>query len=939
MRTAIQELGYTHPTDIQRKVIPRALDASQNNFLVCAPTGSGKTEAAFFPVLNSILSEEEDTKRSRKGFKVLYIAPLRALNRDILVRMLPLLSKKLSLRVSVRNSDTSSSKRRKQAKDPPDILVTTPETFQILFCGKLLRRNLKTVKWVIIDEFHSIIDSKRGVQLSIGLERLKRLSPNIQIVGLGAGIQNERKALNFLTGGRGGEIITGGEKREYSIEVMAVPPKLKVRDSPLGFEQEVRLRQITNKIAKIVREEAGKVLVFSNTRTTTELIGAFMKADHPNINSAVHHSSLGSDVRKNVEENFKSGDLDCVIATSSLELGIDIGRCDLVVQVLSPRRIEIALQRVGRSKHSFGKTARGVIMAGTPDSLFESLGVAELSGKELEPKRILEKSYDVLAHQVVGMLRGQYLENGEYLPEKEVFNTIIKAWPYRNLSKSEFGAILRFLDRRVGLINVNGKNLSLSSGAIQYYFQHLSTIPSVVKYDVVDIETGKKVGELDQKFVLEVESGDIFLLSGVPREILEIKVKEGKILTRSSGTSALPPKWEGDLIPVSWKLAEYVGQRRRDFRKGNAVDQLPASKTAKNWVKEIVTSYPGEKRYPDPYNLVVEADAPKGLIVVHSPFGTKVNNTLALLLKEFLSEDRDFPIVGVESDAYRIFLHTFKSNFMKEKAIFESIEQALNKTIDYCTDKQEFTRLVSNAVITSKTKELGWFLIQVLERFGMLSGKTRLRKSQIARLVGSYRGTPPLKEAVREYIFSHMELEKTRELLKEIGKTRDLWFTTGLSSLGLGAPSNFSTDVKDLERIINEKYEKRLLNKRLKFVCLSCGYSEIRPAKKILTECPECSSSLISVVKRHKELERIVEKAKQGKLTEEEKKELLLAHKVSRFMKSRGELTSKAIATTGVGPKQALSIVRRHSADVRRLIEELRKRERNYWQYHHIWED
>lgn len=941
LRNAIQELGYSKPTRIQEKAfskIPLKDTSESFSFLISAPTGSGKTEAAFFPILNNVLNIKRKESESTKGFSLLYIAPLRALNRDILSRMVPLLADKLNMSISVRNSDTNSYQRRKQALHPPEILITTPETFQILFCGKHLRNNLKSVEWIIVDEFHSIMDSKRGVQFSIGLERLRRLT-SFSLIGLGAGINNERKALNFLTGGRKGEIITGGEKREYSINVKAVKPQLRVSDSPLGFDQEVRLRKITDKLARIVRNTNGKVLVFSNTRTTVELLGAFMKSDHPEINSAAHHSSLGAEVRRDVEQKFKKGALDCVIATSSLELGIDIGKCELVLQVMSPRRIEIALQRIGRSKHTAGRLAKGIIIAGTSDSLFESLGVAELSGKELEPKRIPQKSYDVLAHQIIGMLRGEYIAKEKYLTKSEVFNTITQAWPYQHLSTQEFTEILRFLDNRVGLINVNRDHLSLSSGAIPYYFQHLSTIPTVVKYDVYDVEKNEKIGELDQKFVMEIESGDIFLLSGLPREILEIKIKEGKILTRPSGASALPPKWEGELIPVSNKLAEYVGDLRRKCSNGTLLEHTSTDSTARKWAEEVVEEYPEEKTFPDTKNLVAEADASKGLVVLHFPFGTKINNTIAIFLKQFLSEDQDFPIVAVDSDAYRIFLHTFKSSFLEEESLFESLERALNKIIDYSLDKEEFKRLLYDAVINSRTSELGWHLFQILNRFGSTGAQSRMGKNQIKRLVGSYRGTPPLKEAVREYIFSHLNLEQTRKILKEIGNRRTLWFTKGLSSLALGAPSNFSTDVEDVDRLVNRKYEERLLDKKLKFVCLSCGYTEIRAARNSLQECPACPSSLISVVKRYKKLEKIVKKAKSEELSGSEKKKLSFAHKIARSLKANSTLTSKVIATTGVGAKQALALIRKHSIDPNRLLEKLRKREQNYWQYHHIWED
>ena len=938
----VRKLGFREPSEIQNKAIPIMLKNIRKNYLLVAPTGTGKTEAALLPIINHLIEKKEKLD----GIKILYITPLRALNRDIFHRFIPILAKELSLSLEIRHSDTPSSRRRLQTRNPPVFLITTPETLQALLCGPKIREALRNVEWVIIDEVHALVGNKRGCQLAVGLERLRELAPNLSIIALSATISNPEEVLQYIVGGREGIIIKADIKKQHEIMIDTVEIDIKPNFSAMGFGIKVDVEKIAKKIAEIVSVEKGKVIVFTNTRDMAELLGLYLKR-YANFSYAVHHSSLSKDIRIEVEREFKRGDLKCVIATSSLELGIDIGEANLVIHVMSPRRVETAIQRIGRSGHRIKKKSRGIIIAATVDDIYESIAIMLNAEQNLiEPLKLAGEAYDVLTHQIIGIVREKYLDNNAWPTIDNVYRIIKRAWPFRNLSKSNFLRLLNFLYKRVRLIILENKRIILRRGALKYYFENLSTIPAILKYDVVDLTEKKKIGELDEKFVIDLNLGDVFLLGGISREVLEINPEKKVVYVMTSLSEARPPRWTGELLPVSFEVAKKVGELRETWRLPNKelkdyLRGLRISKSAKEYFIKIKNSYPLDKPVPNEKNIVVEIDIKKSLVIIHSTYGTNVNRTIALLLGYALSEQPHFPLVGIDSDAYRIKIQLYKTLYLHESSLIKAIENAFNTVIDQATDSFSLEKIIREIILETRLDEIKWNFIQIMRRFGIIRSDRLLLRSQIMRLISAYQGTPIIDEAIREYMYQNFDIEKTLNVLKAIDRGNiNIWLTLGLSLLALQVPMMPQLIMKDVDEVVNRKYEERLLRKRIIYLCLNCGFYKNGTPRNGIKECPRCGSLRITVMKPIENgfLSLVKKAIKREKLTDTEKQKMLEAEQISRFYRAYGEVTALVIATPGIGPKHAIDILRKFTGNKRSLIETLRKREANYWRTRIFWE-
>ncbi|MEM0286303.1 MAG: DEAD/DEAH box helicase, partial [Candidatus Methanomethyliaceae archaeon] len=394
----LEEKGFTEFTEPQKKAIPLILEGK--NVLIIAPTGTGKTEAAFLPILDMLIREGK-----RSGISVLYITPLRALNRDLMDRLYWWCSR-LDLKVSVRHGDTESKERGKQAISPPDILITTPETLQAILPGKRLRKHLSKIKWIIVDEVHEFTNDKRGSQLSIALERIRKITEKEpQIIGLSATIGSPEEVAKFLVGvGRECEIVHVPVAKDMKLSVEMPDIKdvdLKLAEKIATFpEVAARLRLMRELI-----DENRSTLIFTNTRSEAEVLASRFRIWDINSPISIHHGSLSKSSRVEAETGLKRGELKGVVCTSSLELGIDIGTIDLVIQYNSPRQVTRLLQRVGRSGHWVGGTSKGVIVALDSDDALESIVIARRAlREELEKVEIVEKPLDVLTHQIAGLI-------------------------------------------------------------------------------------------------------------------------------------------------------------------------------------------------------------------------------------------------------------------------------------------------------------------------------------------------------------------------------------------------------------------------------------------------------------------------------------------------------------------------------------------------------
>ena len=426
----LKEFNISSPTDIQSRSIPEILN--RKNVLLMAPTGSGKTEAAILPLLKLVKESKS------QGIKILYIAPLRALNRDLLFR-LEKIGEAMDISIKTRHGDTVQSERRKQSLKPPDILITTPETLQALFTGKKLREHLKSVLAIVVDEIHEVAEDKRGVQLSLAIERLERLkNGRIQRIGLSATVGSKDEVAKFLVGqDREVEIIQSQTKKEFEIEVET--PEIIEEDIMTGENLKIS-PYVASSIRRIkdLIDSHESILLFVNTRQMAETLSSRFNLMEMNFID-VHHSSLSKETRIEVETRFKKGEIKGIVCTSSMELGIDVGAVDLVIQYGSPRQVSKLLQRVGRAGHKTYLVSKGVILT-SEEEICESAVIAKNAlDYKIERTQIPEKSLDVLSHQIIGLS----MESNEVTIE-EAYSLFRKSYPYRNMTYEEFWRVLYF---------------------------------------------------------------------------------------------------------------------------------------------------------------------------------------------------------------------------------------------------------------------------------------------------------------------------------------------------------------------------------------------------------------------------------------------------------------------------------------------------------------
>lgn len=544
----LKQKGIEEETLPQIKAIPEILKGK--NVLLIAPTGLGKTESAILPIFHLFLQMEKT-----KGISILYITPLRALNRDLLQRLLSF-GKELGIKIAVRHGDTTLAERIKLSKSPPDMLITTPETFQLLFLGRNLREQLKTIKFVVIDEIHELAGEERGYQLSIGLERLVELT-NFQRIGLSATVGNEKEIAKFLSPNKECEIIRVSTKKLIKINVEF--PEFKKEDEILAekLNCEKKFASAIRRCKELI-DEGKSVLFFVNTRDNAEYLSSRFKIWQEDFPIGIHHGSLSKDVRIQAENEFKEEKLKALICTSSLELGIDVGSVDFALQFNSPRQVVRLIQRIGRSGHKIGRISKGKIIAINEDEIFESLVIArKCLNEEIEEIKIRENSLSVLANQIVA-----FSLSGNNNIEK-TYEIIKRAYPFRNLNKEKFIELLEFL-RKLGLISKNDMEFWKGRKSREYFYTNISMIPDEKTYKIRDISSRQIIGTLDESFVsVHLSEDEKFIVKGNSWKVVEIK--EDEVLVQQIKEIARIPSWIGEEIPVPYDVAQEVGKLRREL--------------------------------------------------------------------------------------------------------------------------------------------------------------------------------------------------------------------------------------------------------------------------------------------------------------------------------------------------------------------------------------
>ena len=546
--------------------------------LIVSPTGTGKTFAAFFPILDQ-LAREHAAGTLPTGFQALYLSPLRALGYDLEKNLNGPLNASYGgsapIRVGLRTGDTDPAERRRQFEDPPHLLLTTPESLALMLSQDRWLSHLEGIRWVIVDEVHALAESKRGSHLSLSLERLEALRHKarpdrrpLQRIGLSATVHPLDRIAEFLSGGgRPCRIVDVSAIKRLDLRVYTPLQK-----SPYPLAGFSGARMIRN-LAQLIRKHR-TTLVFTNTRSGAESATYWLKDTLPDLADRIecHHASLDRDVRLQVEDQLKRGELRCVVCSTSLELGIDIGSIDLVVMLSTPKGVSKALQRTGRAGHTLNEVSRGLLMATNVNDLVECAATALLARRgHLDEIRIPEVPLDVLAQHVMSL--GCLGET----PIQEAFDLVRRAWPYRNLSRTDFDAVLEFLAGggralRQQYTDVFGKivlddthgTFEARAGAVRRDFlQNIGTIPNdgVVRI----LLRNSQLGTVEESFLRQLRVGDVFALGGRALRLDRIGTMEAWV-SRADGSVPTVPRWGANKMPLSNRVGLEISRFRAELR-------------------------------------------------------------------------------------------------------------------------------------------------------------------------------------------------------------------------------------------------------------------------------------------------------------------------------------------------------------------------------------
>jgi len=928
VRAALSERGFHTPTEPQKRAIPPL--AAGEDTLVVAPTGTGKTETAMLPVFDAIARAEP-----RFGVSALYVTPLRALNRDMRER-LEWWGEELGVDIDVRHGDTTDYQRSKQAEDPPDVLVTTPETLQAMFTGSKLRRALEDMAHVVVDEVHELAASKRGAQLTVGLERLRELAGPFQRVGLSATVGDPAEVGRFLTGARGCTVrsVDVGSKVDVTVREPAVT------DEDERLAGELLTDAETASHVRAIRETVAaneSTLIFVNTRQTAEALGSrFKELDLP---IGVHHGSLSKSARIEVEDRFKDGAIDALLCTSSMELGIDVGRIDHVVQYGSPRQVTRLLQRVGRAGHRMDQVSRGTIITTRPDDTFEALAIARRAKQgEVEPTAIHDGSLDVVANQVPGMVMAS--EDG--VSAMRAYEVVTNAYPFRDLSQAEFRAVLRELKgNRIVWLDEDEDRIESSGSSWQYVYANLSMIPDEETYTVEDVASGRGIGTLDERFVVNfAEPGEVFIQRGEMWRITEIDDEESEVLvTPIEDPAGEVPSWVGQEIPVPRAVGGEVGEMR-----GVAAPQFEGGGNAASVAREFAARYPTDERTAEraleQVERQVEADAPTPTddrivvehqgrtVVVNAAFGHQVNETLGRVLSSLVGQ-RTGSSVGLDVDPYRIELEV--PSGVTGPDVVEVIED---------TDPDHVEAIIE--LNLKRSDALKFKLSQVAAKFGALKRWQGSGNFSADRLLAALADTPVYDEAVREVFHEELDVAGAAEVLSAVRAGEvDLVSVGGRTSVGTGgrsggrellAPENADASVIDTVR-------ERIRNDRVILFCLHCGdWKRKKPVRRVRDQpkCPECGSTRVAALNPW--ADEVVKAVRAEERDEEQEKQTERAYRSASLVQSHGKQAVIALAARGVGPHNAARIINKLREDEDEFYRDILAQERQYARTQSFWD-
>lgn len=887
--------GQLNP--VQELALPAVL--SGEDLLLIAPTGSGKTEAVLLPLLCKMLEE------NKRGLRLLYISPMRALNRNLLPRM-TWWGDRLGLSVAVRHGDTPARIRKELALSPPDMLITTPETLQALLVSPSWEKSLRGVKWVIVDELHELAPTKRGAQLSVGLKRLEKLAGRYQAIGLSATVSSPEEMGRYVFS-RKVRVIRPNAVREPQCTITYLGDDLSGKK---------RLERLTRLL------EEHRCILFANSRTIVEELGHALMTVAP---VAVHHGSLSRLEREHVEAMFNGGEVKSVIATSTLELGIDVGDVDYVIQYMSPRRVQDFVQRLGRSGHSLAMRSRGEILAFSVEDALESMSILSLAEEGyLEPPQLPKGPLDVAAHQLLGMAM-----EGEDGPKelKELFSLLLTCQPFSELGTEKLSSLVNYMER-AKLVKVEDGKLNITKRGRLIYLQNLSMINDEKLYPVIDGSTGSRIGSLGMEFVYtRLYQGMKLVLGGRTWEVSRKPIQgDERVLVRNSQGQPAIPGWDGEMAFVSREVAKRVTELRvapkLEFLSLDSRQLLVEDLEREN---QLILS--AGMKLPSEEFVVLEACG--NYLVIHVALGDAGNRGLGFYLESRLRDSLRY----WWSNAYRVVLELYA----EAPSFVPEVERQLLHPPD---DIQDW--------MTAYFEDRFPFSYQmkfVAERFGML-GKGMALEGQVERLPRVFRGTPVYEEALREGLETRVSLRLLQDLLDGIRSG-----SVKISSKIKGDPTplaEYSLRKVMLAELPSSEspldlFRGFVLSSQMSLVCLNCGETvctckvdayQARP-------CPHCGSTMLAPVfgpRRTEMLKEVVSRKAEGRLSPDDRKVISEAKRSADLLTLYGKRGAEALSVYGVGPETAFRILSR-MLNEDEFFQELQAARSKYLETKPFWDD
>jgi ATP-dependent Lhr-like helicase len=775
---------------------------NRQNTLISSPTGSGKTLSAFLSIINELVMLSEQDLLLDKIYCV-YISPLKALANDIernlneplkeITELAKEQKKEIDVRVGIRTGDTSTSKRSAMLKKPPHILITTPESLAIALCAPKFRENFRDVQWVIMDEVHALASNKRGVHLSLTLERLQRLvEKEFTRIGLSATVSPVEEVAKFLVG------LEDPEKEKYRACKIVDVQFLKKLDlkvlSPvenlIATPHEVTHTRMYELLDNLIQSHK-TTLIFTNTRSATERVvhhlkekfpKHYMHIDDENVEGkgyiGAHHGSLSKELRLNVENRLKEGKLKAVVSSTSLELGIDIGYIDLVILLGSPKSVARALQRIGRSGHKLHDMAKGRIVVLDRDDLVEcSVLLKAALEKKIDKIDIPNNALDVLAQQIYGIS----IEDRHLL--EDVWTIVRKSYCYRNLKRTDFMQVISYLsgeyvsleernvyakiwyDPETKMIGRRGKLARV------LYMTNIGTIPDETQ---VRVKIGNQViGFIAEQFLERLHRGDIFVLGGQSYEFLYSRGMTAQVKATVNRPPTVP-SWYSEMLPLSFDLAMEI-QKFRRFMEGYFDANTPKDDLLK-FINEYlyVDTYGANSIYeyfkeqydyaeiPHDKKIIIEYynEGSNKYIIFHTLFGRRVNDVLSRALGFAISKISKKDVeINISDNGFYILTNT-AVQASRAFGLLKSSE--LRKVSELALDKSE--------VLRRRFRHCAARALMILRSYmGREKSVGRQQKSSML-LINAVRKIsfdfPILKEARREVLEDLMDIKNAQKVLE-----------------------------------------------------------------------------------------------------------------------------------------------------------------------------